>query len=98
MNFRVLFTSLAKQQLADLSRQSSLGARYKAVLKCLARLEADPRHPGLNTHKYHGLAAPDGLDMFEAYAQNRTPGAYRVFWFYGPTKGDITIYAITPHP
>jgi hypothetical protein len=38
--------------------------------------------------------------VFEAYAQNRTPGAYRIFWCYGPDKdkGDITITAITPHP
>ena len=39
-----------------------------------------------------------GQPVFEAYAQNRTPGAYRVFWCYGPAAGDITIIAITPHP
>jgi len=36
--------------------------------------------------------------VFAAYAQNRTPGAYRIFWCYGPGKKDITILAITPHP
>ena len=36
--------------------------------------------------------------VFEAYAQHRTPGAYRVFWCYGPGPGEITILAITPHP
>jgi hypothetical protein len=36
--------------------------------------------------------------MFEAYAQNDTPGAYRIMWCYGPGKGEITIVAITPHP
>ena len=36
--------------------------------------------------------------VFEAYAQNRTPGAYRVFWCYGPEAGQITVIAITPHP
>jgi hypothetical protein len=30
--------------------------------------------------------------------QNRTPGAYRVFWCYGPDQKQITILAITPHP
>jgi hypothetical protein len=29
---------------------------------------------------------------------NRTPNADRVFWCYGPDKGDITMIAITPHP
>lgn len=36
--------------------------------------------------------------VFEAYAQNRTPGAYRIFWCYGPQKTQITVLAITPHP
>lgn len=37
-------------------------------------------------------------DVFESYAQNKTPEAYRIFWFYGPGKSVITIPAITPHP
>jgi hypothetical protein len=36
--------------------------------------------------------------VFEAYAQHKTPGAFRVFWCYGPAQGQITILAITPHP
>jgi len=39
-----------------------------------------------------------GEKVFTAYAQNRTPGAYRVFWAYGPDQETITIIAITPHP
>jgi hypothetical protein len=42
--------------------------------------------------------------MFEAYAQNNTPGAYRIFWHYGPDEASgkkripiITIIAITRH-
>jgi hypothetical protein len=31
-------------------------------------------------------------------AQNKTPGADRIFWCYGPEKGEMTIIAITPHP
>jgi hypothetical protein len=27
-----------------------------------------------------------------------TPAAGRVFWAYGPDKGDITILAVEPHP
>jgi len=36
--------------------------------------------------------------IFEAYVQNRTPEAYRVFWCYGPGKAQITVSAITEHP
>ena len=37
-------------------------------------------------------------EIFEAYAENNTPAAYRIFWYYGPNKKEITILAITPHP
>jgi hypothetical protein len=47
----------------------------------------------------------NGEKVFEAYAQNNTPGAYRIFWQYGPdeAKGKkripiIIVVAITPHP
>ncbi len=36
--------------------------------------------------------------VFEAYVQNNTPGAYRIFWCYGPKNGAMTIIAITSHP
>jgi hypothetical protein len=40
----------------------------------------------------------NGEDIFEAYAENNTPGAYRIFWVYGLGKDVITIVAITAHP
>jgi hypothetical protein len=39
-----------------------------------------------------------GKEIFEAYAENNTPAAYRIFWCYGPEKDNITIISITPHP
>jgi hypothetical protein len=73
---------------------------FKQVHKCIQYLRDNPRHPGLHTHKYDSLEHPYERDqpIFEAYAQNKTPGAYRVFWCYGPQKGEITIVAITSHP
>ena len=73
---------------------------FKQVHKCLMHLAADPRHPGLQTHPYNSIPHPydSRQKVFEAYAQQHTPGAYRVFWCYGPRKGEMTIIAITPHP
>jgi hypothetical protein len=73
---------------------------FKQVEKCVRLLLENPRHPGLHTHEFHSIEhpyEPDGK-VFEAYVQNRTPGAYRLFWCYGPEKDQITIIAITPHP
>jgi len=47
----------------------------------------------LHTHKYDSISGPDGEEVFEAYAENKTPAAYRIFWYYGPNKNEITIIA-----
>jgi hypothetical protein len=82
------------------TKSSKQEALFTQVAKAVRQLAADPRHSSLHTHEYDSLAHPFDPKgkVFEAYAQNRTPGAYRIFWCYGPAKGEITIIAITPHP
>ena len=72
----------------------------RQVNKTLALLVENPKHPGLHSHQYDGIANPftSGKSVWEAYVQNRTPAAYRLFWCYGPEAGQITILAITAHP
>jgi hypothetical protein len=97
--FKLRFTEPAQEALTALGRDAGALKRLRAVQKTLGLLErSGPRHPSLRTHKYSRLSGPNGEEVFEAYAENRTPGAYRVFWCYGPNKGEITIVAITPHP
>lgn len=92
------FTSIAKSQYENLSNNKELEKRFKSVNKALGYLENNPRHPSLNTHKYSSLVGENGEDIFEAYAENNTPQAYRIFWHYGPDKKQITIISIIPHP
>jgi hypothetical protein len=96
--FDLLFTRQANSDMDELETRRTYAKRLKAVQKALGYLQINPRHPGLNTHKYASLSGPKGEDVFEAYAENNTPGAYRIFWYYGPAKKAITIIAITPHP
>ena len=98
MPFKLLFTHKAYIHLKELEENSALKKRLKAVRKSLGYLEQNPKHPSLNTHKYETLSKEFGKEIFEAYAENKTPQAYRVFWHYGPSKKEITIIAITPHP
>lgn len=98
MPFTLKFTEQAEVDLKSLEEDKSLLKRLKAVRKALGYLETNPRHPGLNTHKYSALSGPSGEEIFEAYAENKTPAAYRIFWCYGPDKKEITIIAITAHP
>jgi len=98
MAFSLVFSSVAEQQYIKLEKSPALAKRLKAVRKALALLENNPRHPSLNTHKYTVLSGANGEEVFEAYAENHTPIAYRLFWHYGVGKNVITILAITPHP
>jgi hypothetical protein len=81
-------------------KSSKAEGLFKQVNKTIRHLQTDPKHPGLDTHEYRLLENPHkkGEKVFEAYAQNRTPAAFRVFWCYGPKKDELTIIAITPHP
>lgn len=92
--------SLEKRRRSKKAKSSKAEGLFKQVHKCVTLLLANPRHPGLHTHEYHSIESPYGKQdrVFEAYVQNRTPGAYRLFWCYGPEQGEITIIAITPHP
>jgi hypothetical protein len=92
--------SLESRTQGGSKKSSPVECLFKQVHKTLQLLRNNPRHPGLRTHEYHSLQHPYDPQgkVFEAYVQHRTPGAYRVFWCYGPGKGLITILAITAHP
>ena len=96
MPFALTFTPEAARVLRELEAEGSL--KLKKVRKALALLEANPRHPGLATHEFASLSGPTGEKVFEAYVENRTPGTWRVFWYYGPLPGMIRILNITTHP
>lgn len=97
-SFKLRFTVEGNKNLLDIENDPHKAKRLKAIRKTLGYLEQNPRHPSLNTHKYESLSREFGLEIFEAYAENKTPQAYRIFWHYGPEKKEITIIAITPHP
>lgn len=98
MAFKLKFTEQADNALTSLEENKNLIKRLKAVRKSLGYLETNPRHPSLNTHKYSSIKGENDEEIFEAYAENMTPAAYRIFWHYGPEKDVITIVAITAHP
>lgn len=98
MMFELIFTEIADDQLSALEKRKDVKSILKAVRKTFGLMETNLRHPSLCTHEYSSLTGPNGEKVFESYAQNRTPGAYRIFWHYGPGKNLITILAITPHP
>lgn len=62
-------------------------------------MQTNLRHPSIATHKHHKYTGPNGEELFQSYAQNNRPGAYRIFWYYDKKRrGIIIISAILPHP
>jgi hypothetical protein len=104
LNFRELHAAAlaarANRQTKKQTKSAKQEGLFKQVHEAVTKLEQNPRHLGLNTHEYDSIPNPydKNQKVFEAYAQNKTPGAYRIFWCYGPEKQQITILAITPHP
>jgi len=94
----LVFTPQADADLREIEENPSKRNILKSVRKYLGYLESNLRHPSLNTHEFRSLKGPNGEKVFEAYAQHKTPGAYRVFWYYSPRKSMITIVAMAPHP
>jgi hypothetical protein len=98
MKFFLSFTPTAEANLKELKHSPHLEKRFKAVSKALRFLQENPRHPSLATHEFYSFKGPDGEKVFEAYAEQDSPAAYRIFFFYGKRKGELIIAAITPHP
>jgi hypothetical protein len=110
MSFEIRWTPEASDQFDQLHKAASAVIRqgrktkqfglFQQVEGCIRKLAAHgPRHPGLHSHPFSSLLNPlnTAEKVVESYAQNRSPGAYGVFWCYGPQQGQNTIVAITPH-
>lgn len=98
MKFKLEFSEIADIQLDDLEKSPSKKSVCKAVHKALGYMETNLKHPSLKTHAYSREKGKNGEKVFESYAQNNTPGAYRIFWHYGPGEGVISVLSIIPHP
>lgn len=104
MSFPIRFQASALKQYRALEKDPQKSGLFRQVKKALRYIETDPRHPSLNTHEFSSLEGPNKEKVFEAYAQNRTPSAYRIFFCYmkevvgGKSQTVISVIAITPHP
>lgn len=97
MPFELLYTPEAFEQYETLENDPHNKRTFKQVKKALDYLSIEPKHNSLQTHKHYAKSIEHRIEVFEAYAQNDTPGAYRIFWSYHG-KGKILILTITPHP
>jgi len=71
---------------------------FKKLVKALGYLQENPRHNSLASDEIDDLTRKYGLKIFQSYLENNIPAAGRLFWAYGPDRGDITVLAVEPHP
>lgn len=86
----------ARKQAGELNKSEE--KFFKKWVKALGYLSANPRHNSLASHEIEDLTRKYWIKIFQSYLENKTPSAGRMFWAYGPDKGDITILAVEPHP
>ena len=106
MRYKLRFTQTADEQLRRIENDPASPGILKQIRKTLGYLEINIRAKSLQTHEFESLTRRYGQKIFEAYVQQNTPSAYRIFWHYGPDEIDknskriavTTILAITPHP
>ena len=96
MTFELTVQPVVGDTIADLGARDP--KKYRKAVRCLAKLAQDPHHPSLNSHRYERIAGPLGEPIWESYVENHTPAAWRVWWYFGPEQGVITVVSLGPHP
>jgi len=91
--FQLVLTRDAHDSLEGLKDSPE---KQRNVHRALARLERDPRHPGLHSHPFHTFSGPGRETIWESCVEIQRSAAWRIWWFYGPEEGQITIVAIGP--
>jgi hypothetical protein len=71
---------------------------FHKIVKAFRLLASNPRSNSLATHEIQKLTKKYHYKVFQSYLENKVPAAGRIFWAYGPSKGQITILAIESHP
>lgn len=104
MTYTLRFAKRAAETLRELKHGgANEQAKLRKVQRALKRLEENPRYPGLHSHLYESFPVDRDVKVWDSYVENNTPGAWRIFWQYGPDDPDsdqrlITVLAINPHP
>ncbi len=96
--FELLWTDQAEEQFLEL-RRNGPKEKFAKVSKSLEILtERGPKYPSLHSHKYQSIKGPGGEDVWESYVENKTAGAWRIWWMYGPRPNVITLIMLGKHP
>lgn len=99
LGMEILITATAQQIIDSLAKGKKADPKkLRKIRKTLDILAIDTRHPSLATHRYETLDKPFGVPVWQSYIEQGTPSAWRIWWYFGPADGTITILTLGPHP
>ena len=76
--------------------QPALKRRYEKVKRAIKVMrEVGPSYPAFESHRMKHLAGPGRRPIWNSYIENRTPGAWRMYWVYG--EDEVYILSVGPH-
>jgi hypothetical protein len=96
--FELLWTDQAEAQFLELKRKGPKNKFIKVCKTLEALTKHGPKYPSLHSHKFQSIMGPSGEDVWESYVENRTAGAWRIWWMYGPRPDVITLIKLGKHP
>lgn len=96
MIYKIEIADLAFEDLEKIKKSHKAEILRKKIKNKIELLGQNPKHNSLNSHEYTSLSKRYGVKIFGIYIENKTPGAYRLFWHYHGNN-IIRIVAITPH-
>lgn len=76
---KIKYSDKAKNDLNDL-KKAGQNKKLLKIKNAIKKLEENPKHPGLHTHKNNSVENPFCKETFQSYVENKTPGAFRIFW------------------
>lgn len=91
------FTKEAARVLNE-TTSPQYAVKLRKVRRTLALIEQNPRHPGLNSHKYKSIRGVDGSDVGNPMSRTTRRGLGGSSGEYGPGRDTVTILTIGPHP
>ena len=105
MPYQLRFAPAAAETMRRLAcGGQATAAKLKKVRKALGMLQTEPTYPGLHSHMYQQFPGLEKGKVWDSYVENRTPGAWRIYWMYGPNEirddmeiAVITVLMIGPH-
>lgn len=96
MIYKIEVADSALEDLEKIKKSHKAEILRKKIKNKIELLKQNPKHSSLNSHEYTSLSKRYGVKIFGIYIENKTPGAYRLFWHYHGNN-IIRVVAITPH-